>query len=157
RLAKVKLPVEEIALTSAAQTHKLEVILGQLSQHLGLEEDQTKWSVQLIHNKDLLATVHLLVAMVKRFQPELELPSDVEVEVVVVESSNSGVKIQSVKLTLKNFTTKLQDAKAEAIDPVRRTEAVSYWPFSSVGGAILHFVNTNMSSLGLQVADMGRQ
>uniref|UniRef100_A0A3B4B391 Calponin-homology (CH) domain-containing protein n=1 Tax=Periophthalmus magnuspinnatus TaxID=409849 RepID=A0A3B4B391_9GOBI len=110
RLAKVKLPMDEIALTSAAQTHKLEVILGQLSQHLGPEEDQTKWSVHLIHNKDLLATVHLLVAMVKRFQPELKLPPDVEVEVVQVYDK-----------------------------------------------AILHFVNKNMSSLGLQVADMDRQ
>lgn len=41
--------------------------------------------LSVIHNKDLLATIHLLVAMVKRFQPELELPPDVKVEVVVVE------------------------------------------------------------------------
>lgn len=43
--------------------------------------------LSVIHNKDLLATIHLLVAMVKRFQPELELPPDVKVEVVVVEVS----------------------------------------------------------------------
>ncbi|KAK7891400.1 hypothetical protein WMY93_023363 [Mugilogobius chulae] len=91
RLAGVHLSVDEIALTSAAQIRKLEVILGHMNQHLGLEEDQTKWSVQLIHNKDLLATVHLLVAMVRRFQPELELPPNVEVEVVVVEVSKMGL------------------------------------------------------------------
>lgn len=45
--------------------------------------------LSVIHNKDLLATVHLLVAMVRRFQPEMDLPPDVKVEVVVVEVSYS--------------------------------------------------------------------
>lgn len=40
-----------------------------------------------IHKKDLLATLHLLVAMVRHFQPELELPSDVKVQVALVEVS----------------------------------------------------------------------
>uniref|UniRef100_A0A3B4B0M1 Calponin-homology (CH) domain-containing protein n=1 Tax=Periophthalmus magnuspinnatus TaxID=409849 RepID=A0A3B4B0M1_9GOBI len=130
RLAKVKLPMDEIALTSAAQTHKLEVILGQLSQHLGPEEDQTKWSVHLIHNKDLLATVHLLVAMVKRFQPELKLPPDVEVEVC----GRRWRSCDTANALQKN---------------IRATQVYDK--------AILHFVNKNMSSLGLQVADMDRQ
>lgn len=43
--------------------------------------------LSVIHNKDLLATIHLLVAMVKQFQPELDLPPNVKVEVVVVEVS----------------------------------------------------------------------
>lgn len=43
--------------------------------------------LSVIHNKDLLATIHLLVAMVRCFQPELDLPPNVEVEVVVVEVS----------------------------------------------------------------------
>jgi len=41
----------------------------------------------VIHNKDLLATILLLVAMARAFQPELELPPNVTVEVVVVEVS----------------------------------------------------------------------
>lgn len=45
--------------------------------------------LSVIHNKDLLATIHLLVAMVKRFQPELNLPPNVKVEVVVVEVSST--------------------------------------------------------------------
>ncbi|XP_020790921.1 gamma-parvin isoform X2 [Boleophthalmus pectinirostris] len=159
RLAKVKLPVEEIALTSAAQTHKLEVILGQLSQHLGLEEDQTKWSVQLIHNKDLLATVHLLVAMVKRFQPELELPSDVEVEVVVVEVSKNGIKseIHKEMLTEKRSADPDSQSNSKWDHPIDQLLRLDTSKVNTVKQAILHFVNTNMSSLGLQVADMGRQ
>ncbi|KAJ0029334.1 hypothetical protein NQD34_004331 [Periophthalmus magnuspinnatus] len=158
RLAKVKLPMDEIALTSAAQTHKLEVILGQLSQHLGPEEDQTKWSVHLIHNKDLLATVHLLVAMVKRFQPELKLPPDVEVEVVVVEVSKNGIRSETYKETL---TERIADSDSlsntERDHPIDQLLQLDTSKVNTVKQAILHFVNKNMSSLGLQVADMDRQ
>lgn len=38
-----------------------------------------------IFNKDLLATLHLLVALAKRFQPDLPLPSNVQVEMVTTE------------------------------------------------------------------------
>lgn len=44
--------------------------------------------MSVIHSKDLLATLHLLVAMVRRFQPEVDLPENVKVEVVVVEVSS---------------------------------------------------------------------
>uniref|UniRef100_A0A672H6D0 Calponin-homology (CH) domain-containing protein n=1 Tax=Salarias fasciatus TaxID=181472 RepID=A0A672H6D0_SALFA len=94
RLGDVNLSVEEIALTSTAQIHKLEVVLDELDKRLGLQDGGgIKWNVKLIHGKDLLATLHLLVAMVRCFQPELDLPSNVKVEVVVVEVSpvlNSG-------------------------------------------------------------------
>lgn len=43
--------------------------------------------LSVIHNKDLLATVHLLVAMVRCFQPELDLPPNVKVEVLHLEVS----------------------------------------------------------------------
>lgn len=38
-----------------------------------------------IFNKDLLATLHLLVALARRFQPDLALPPDVRVEVITIE------------------------------------------------------------------------
>ena len=38
-----------------------------------------------IFNKDLLATLHLLVALAKHFQPELSLPTNVKVEVIIME------------------------------------------------------------------------
>lgn len=46
--------------------------------------------LSVIHNKDLLATIHLLVAMVRCFQPELDLPLNVKVEVILVEVSLSS-------------------------------------------------------------------
>lgn len=159
RLAGVQVPVEEIALTSTAQTHKLELVLGQLNQTLGLEEEQTKWSVRLIHNKDLLATVHLLVAMVRRFQPELDLPPSVEVEVVVVEVSKTGIKseTQMEALTEKRDNDPDSQDSSEREHPIDQLFRLEASKVNTVKQAILHFVNKNISCLGLQVADMDRQ
>lgn len=115
RLAGVQLHVEEIALSTEAQVRKLEVIMTALNESLGLNEEKTKWNVKrepirsarhwliyifisiclpfshpnlsVIHSKDLLATLHLLVAMARRFQPDLVLPA-VSVEVVQCEVIN---------------------------------------------------------------------
>lgn len=158
-LAGVRVSVEEIALTSTAQIHKLEMILEQLNQRLGLEEEQIKWSVPLIHNKDLLATVHLLVAMVRRFQPGLDLPPSVEVEVVVVEVSKSGIKseAQIEVLTEKRDEDPDSQSNSEREHPIDQLLELDSGKVNTVKQAILHFVNKNVSSLGLQVADMDRQ
>ncbi|MBW01193.1 Gamma-parvin, partial [Eschrichtius robustus] len=92
KLTGVKLDVEEIALTAASQRRKLAVVLEAAGQSLQVEEPQAKWSVESIFNKDLLATLHLLVALAKRFQPELSLPTNVKVEVIIMESTKSGLK-----------------------------------------------------------------
>lgn len=158
RLAGVHVPVEEIAVTSSAQIRKLELILDQLNQGLGLEEEQTKWSVSLIHNKDLLATVHLLVAMVRRFQPGLDLPPSVEVEVVVVEVSRSGIKSETQIEVLTEKRNEDQDQnQSEREHPIDQLLGLDTSKVNTVKQAILHFVNKSISSLGLQVADMERQ
>ncbi|XP_022611694.1 gamma-parvin isoform X1 [Seriola dumerili] len=160
RLASVHLPVEEISLTSAAQIHKLEVILAELDQRLGLQDSsQIKWNIKLIHNKDLLATIHLLVAMVKCFQPELDLPPNVKVEVVAVEVSSSGIKsnVQTEVLTEDTNTGSDPLSNIEREDHIEQLLKLEAHKVNTVKKAILHFVNQNMSTMGLQVADMDKQ
>lgn len=113
RLAGVQLPVEEIALSTDAQIRKLDAILTALNEALELNEERAKWNVKrepirsdlindlltfmntcplfshsnlsVIHSRDLLATLHLLVAIVRHFQPNLVLPVNVSVEVIQCE------------------------------------------------------------------------
>lgn len=49
-----------------------------------------------IFSKDLLATLHLLVALAERFQPDLALPSNVQVEVITMEvrAGHAGLLMQ---------------------------------------------------------------
>uniref|UniRef100_A0A8C1IC44 Parvin, gamma n=1 Tax=Cyprinus carpio TaxID=7962 RepID=A0A8C1IC44_CYPCA len=102
----------------------------------------------VIHSRDLLATLHLLVAMARRFQPDLVLPANVSVEVIQCEVTKSGVKAD--KQT--EFIT-FQRSECP-IDELFKLEAHK---IETVKKAILHFVNKNMSSLGLGVTDLDKQ
>ncbi|XP_039990190.1 gamma-parvin [Xiphias gladius] len=160
QLAGVHLPVEEMALTRTAQLHKLEVILEELDKRLGLQDScQIKWNIKLIHNKDLLATIHLLVAMVRCFQPDLDLPPNVKVDVVAVEVSSGGIKshVQIEVLTEDSNTGSDFLSNSEREDPIEQLLKLEAHKVNTVKKAILHFVNQNMSSMGLQVADMDKQ
>uniref|UniRef100_A0A3Q4HSV5 Parvin, gamma n=1 Tax=Neolamprologus brichardi TaxID=32507 RepID=A0A3Q4HSV5_NEOBR len=141
RLADVHLNVEEIALTSTAQIRKLEIIMEELDKRLGTQDSsQIKWNVKLIHNKDLLATLHLLVAMVRCFQPELDLPSDVKIE---------------VHYSLLTHFFWLSGHPGE--DPIEQLLKLEAHKVNTVKKALVHFVNQHISSLGLQVIDMDKQ
>ncbi|TMS05903.1 Gamma-parvin [Larimichthys crocea] len=160
KLAGVHLPVEEMAMTTTAQIHKLEVVLEELDKRLGLQDSsRIKWNVKLIHNKDLLATIHLLVAMVRCFQPELDLPLNVKVEVILVETNKSGIKseVQTEVLTEKRDVGSDSLSNTEKEDPIEQLLKLETHKVNTVKKAILHFVNQNMSTMGLQVADMDKQ
>ncbi|MCI4382058.1 hypothetical protein PGIGA_G00259210 [Pangasianodon gigas] len=158
KLGGVHLGVEEIALSSAAQMCKLELILQALNQELGLgaQADGTaRWSAKLIHSRDLLATLHLLVAMVKRYQPELALPQNVSVEVVMLEVNKGGIKSdkQIECITLQSEDT--EECKKE--DPIDELLKLDAHKIATVKKALLHFINKNMSPLRLQVSDIEKQ
>uniref|UniRef100_A0A1A8EBE4 Parvin, gamma n=1 Tax=Nothobranchius kadleci TaxID=1051664 RepID=A0A1A8EBE4_NOTKA len=160
RFASIHLSLEEIALTSSAQIRKLEVILEELNKRLGLQDSSPiKWNVKLIHNKDLLATIHLLVAMVKAFQPELILPPNVKVEVVAVEVGKNGIKseVQTEILTEDSSAASDSSVSAEGVDPIEQLLKLEANKVNTVKKALLHFVNQNLATLGLQVADMDKQ
>uniref|UniRef100_A0A1A8IQK9 Parvin, gamma n=2 Tax=Nothobranchius kuhntae TaxID=321403 RepID=A0A1A8IQK9_NOTKU len=160
RFASIHLSLEEIALTSSAQIRKLEVILEELNKRLGLQDSSPiKWNVKLIHNKDLLATIHLLVAMVKAFQPELILPPNVKVEVVAVEVGKNGIKseVQTEILTEDSSAASDSSVSTEGVDPIEQLLKLEANKVNTVKKALLHFVNQNLATLGLQVADMDKQ
>ncbi|KAK2842536.1 hypothetical protein Q5P01_012736 [Channa striata] len=160
RLAGVQLAVEEMALTSTAQTRKLKVILDELDKRLGPQDNaEIEWSVKLIHNKDLLATIHLLVAMVRCFEPKLDLPQNVKIEVVHVEVSKSGIKsnVRVEVLTEDRNTGEDSVSNTERDDPIEQLLKLEAHKVNTVKKAILHFVNQNMSNMGLQVSDMDNQ
>ncbi|XP_035012395.1 gamma-parvin [Hippoglossus stenolepis] len=161
-LADVHLPVEELALTGAAQIRKLELILEELDRRLGPQDGrQIKWNIQLIHNKDLLATIHLLVAMVRCFQPELDLPPNVKVEVVSLEVNSGGIKsdVQTEVLTgdRPNNTGSDSLSNTGREDPIEQLLGLEAHKVNTVKKAILHFVNQTMSTMGVQVAELDKQ
>ncbi|KAG7454752.1 hypothetical protein MATL_G00263100 [Megalops atlanticus] len=156
----VHLPVEEIAVTTAAQLNKLGVILEALNKSLGVgDQASRRWSVKLIHTKDLLATLYLLVAMVRCFQPDLALPSNVSVEVVLLEVNRSGIKSEKQIEHITEPSDSAEDSAKDSKkgDPIDELLKLDSQKIETVKQAIMHFVNRNMSPLGLQVTDLEKQ
>ncbi|XP_016413235.1 gamma-parvin isoform X2 [Sinocyclocheilus rhinocerous] len=159
RLAGVQLHVEEIALSTDAQIRKLEVILTALNETLEMNEETAKWNVKLIHTRDLLATLHLLVAMARRFQPDLVLPVNVSVEVIQCEVTKSGIKAdkQTEFITFQSNSSEALERESNKDCPIDELFKLEAHKIETVKKAILHFVNKNISSLGLNVTDLDKQ
>ncbi|XP_003783476.1 gamma-parvin [Otolemur garnettii] len=154
KLAALKLEVEDIALTAASQRRKLEVVLESVNRSLQLEEPQAKWSVDAIFKKDLLATVHLLVALAKRFQPELPLPNNVQVEVITIESTKNGLKSEKLVEQLTECSTDKDQPSKDIFDELFKLAPEKV---NAVKEAIVNFVNQKLDRLGLSVQNLDTQ
>eukprot|EP00062_Callorhinchus_milii_P009873 gi/632954138/ref/XP_007892802.1/ PREDICTED: gamma-parvin [Callorhinchus milii] len=152
-LGDVKLEVGEIAFSTSAQRHKLKVVLDTVNQLLQVtDQSSLKWSVELINNKDLLATLHLLVAIMKHFRPDLDLPKNVYVEKVTYQIDSKLVKSQK---HLEYITEQSdENTKADAIDNLF---TLGPDKMNTVKQALLHFTNNRVQRLGITVNEFDSQ
>lgn len=154
KIAHIKVEVEEITLSAINQKRKLGVILEIVSSQLELEESQLKWDVSLIHSKDLLATLHLLVALARHFQPGLPLPPNVSVEVIVVEPTKSGMKTGKA---IEFITESRDEDAAPKKDGFDQLFELNPDKVNDVKQAMLNFVNKQLVNLSLTVTDLETQ
>lgn len=154
KLAGIRLEVEDIALTAVSQRRKLEVVLEAANRSLPAEEPQVKWSVDAIFGKDLLATLHLLVALAERFQPDLALPSNVQVEVITMESTKNGLKSEK---SMEQLTACSTDKDPPSKDVFDELFELAPEKVSAVKEAIVTFVNQKLDRLGLSVQNLDTQ
>ncbi|NXT34201.1 PARVG protein, partial [Pelecanoides urinatrix] len=149
KLGSLKLDVDKIALTEKKQHQKLSVILEAVAKCLQLEESQLKWSVESILTKDLLSTLHLLVAIAKHFRPNLAMPPNVQVETITIE----------VWIVLIFLTVDPRDLSQDLVEDDAFDELFSRAPdkLDAVKKVFLQFVNQHVGKLGLNVKDIESQ
>lgn len=153
KLAGLPLAVEEMALTAESRRRKLTVVLEAIDRTLQVDPPP-KWSVDAIFNKDLLATLHLLLALAARFQPDLPLPSNVRVEVILMESTKSGLKSEKLVEQLTGSSPEKDQQSTDAIDQLLRLPPERV---TAVKEAIVDFVNQKLGRLGLSVQSLDSQ
>ncbi|XP_078273020.1 gamma-parvin [Rhinoraja longicauda] len=156
-LGEVKLDVEEIALSASAQRQKLGAVLGRVNHLLQLtEDDNLNWNIDLIHNKDLIATLHLLVAIIKHFRPSVPLPENVCLDTLVLEIDKAGIKTSK---QLEYITGKRNEEQNQASEVDNIDELFKLGPdkVEVVQQALLHFVNKHLVKLGVTVNDLSAQ
>ncbi|XP_074728254.1 gamma-parvin isoform X4 [Strix uralensis] len=105
-----------------------------------------------IFTKDLLSTLHLLVAIAKHFKPSLAMPPNVQVETVTIENTSRGLKTaNAVEYITENKENLEAQPKDDAFD-----ELFSRAPdkLDAVKKVFLQFVNQHVGKLGLNVKNV---
>ncbi|KAM3674516.1 gamma-parvin isoform 2-T2 [Ammospiza maritima maritima] len=150
-LGSLQLDVDKIALTEKKQRKKLSVILEVVAKCLQLEESQLKWSVESILAKDLLSTLHLLVAIAKHFEPTLALPPNVQVKTITIESISGGLKTSNA---VEYITENKENIEAQSNDAFDELFSCDPDKLDAVKKALLEFVDQHVGKLGLNVKDI---
>lgn len=156
-LGEVKLDVEEIALSANAQKKKLGAVLGRVNQLLQVTEDgNLNWNIDLIHSKDLIATLHLLVAITTHFRPNIPLPENVCLETLILEVDKTGIKT-SKHLECITGKRNVEQNEASEADTINELFKLGPDKVKVVQQALLHFVNRHLLKLGVTVNDFSAQ
>ncbi|WAR08860.1 PARVA-like protein [Mya arenaria] len=159
KLAKIKVEVPEVSQSEQGQKQKLRVILEVINNILNLPQlgtwNQQKWSVDSVHSKNLVAILHLLVALVRHFRAPIRLPENVQVFLVVVQKREGMLQPRKVaeditgtnedvggKFERDAFDT-LFDHAPDKLNLVKKT--------------LVTFVNKQLMKVNLEVQDIHSQ
>lgn len=63
-------------------------------QVLGFHHKIPKWSVESVHSKNMVAILHLLVALVRHFRAPIRLPENVFVTIVIAQKNGQVLSAQ---------------------------------------------------------------
>ena len=90
KLAGIKLEHPEVTQSEFGQLQRLKEVVITINQLLGVSESWAKdqWSAEMIHSKDVIAIIRLLVALAKHFKAGIRLADGVFLTIIVVRKIN---------------------------------------------------------------------
>ena len=118
---KIAMPAGEFVQSEARQMVNLENVLNRIEEILDIPKSQVKWSVKSIYEKNMLATLKLLLKLIHYFNTHereeddeslsyvtpVELPRSLKVDVIRIKQSDKKTKMQVESENLvANYTTK---------------------------------------------------
>lgn len=161
KLTNSRLDAPEVTQNEEGQLHKLHVVLREFNQILGVEHGQKQqkrlWSVDAIHSKNLVAMMHLLVALARHFRPPVRLPEHLTVPVVIVQKVNGQIshRIQQEVVTgAYGGDVGGRRPERDAFDTL--LEAAPHQPhqLQVVKKSMVTFANRHLNRIHLDVADV---
>ncbi|KAG8222323.1 hypothetical protein J437_LFUL001865, partial [Ladona fulva] len=156
KLTGEKLDVPEVTQSEDGQKQKLEIVLGVTNKVLGLPRWTTgQWSVESVHSKNVVAILHLLVALARHFRAPVRLPENVVVAVVVVQKKDGTLIHRTVQ---EEITSTYDDlgmrCERDAFDTL-----FDHAPdkLQVVKKSLVTFVNKHLSRVNLEVTELETQ
>ncbi|XP_030070842.1 LOW QUALITY PROTEIN: beta-parvin [Microcaecilia unicolor] len=155
KLANRKLNVAEVTQSEIGQKQKLQTVLEAVHDLLRPHGWTIKWNVDSIHGKNLVAILHLLVALTMHFRAPIRLPEHVSVQVVVVKKREGLLQTTHVTEELTTTTEMMMGRfERDAFDTL-----FDHAPdiLSVVKKSLITFVNKHLNKLNLEVTELETQ
>lgn len=151
-----RLDVVEVTQSEEGQKQKLKTVVDCANQVLGLPKwGQYKWSVESIHQKNVVSIIHLLVALARHFRAPVRLPENVVVNVVVVQKRNGILHPRTIQEELTSTYDDLgMRVERDAFDTL-----FDHAPdkLQVVKKSLMSFVNKHLNKINLEVTDLDTQ
>ncbi|VDK32413.1 unnamed protein product [Taenia asiatica] len=150
KLANIKLEHPEVTQSEFGQMQRLKEVVATINQLLGVPESWAKeqWSAEMIHDKDVIAIIRLLVALAKHFKVGIRLTEGVFLTVIVVRKINGILEYRYERKYLTEPSKSVPDT-----GPL--SHPLDYLPNRHlVPKLITCFVNEHLQKLNLQVKDL---
>lgn len=156
KLDLIKIDMTEVLQTEEGQKHKLKIIIDTLNSKLFSNGQGTqKWTAELIHAKDIVAILHLLVNLATHYRAPIRFPNNVNVQILIYQRNGKQIN--------KNIVTEQITTKQTELAPMRERDAFDtlfdYGPdkLQHVKNSLVAFCNKHLNKINLEVTDLENQ
>lgn len=153
KLHNVQLDLIEVTQNEAAQKRKLRHVLDSINRVLALQARwvRIRWSVDGIHAKNMVEIIHLLIALALYYCAPIKLPSNVRVQVLVVQKSQGKL----IKRSHEAQLTELQETSSlSSLNPPKRDAFDALFEMAPeklaiVKQSLVNFTNRHLNKINL--------
>lgn len=156
KFANIKIEVPEVSQSEEGQRQKLHIVIETVNRIIGQGQyEKAKWNAEVIHNKDIVAIMQLLIAIAVYFRAPIRFPEYVNVQVLVVQKKDNQLQKRYVTEQLTTTQTELGvKGERDAFDTL-----FDYGPdkLAHVKSSLLAFCNKHLNKINLEVSDLDNQ
>ena len=154
KLTGETLNVPEVASSEEAQREKLNIVLSFANKILKLDSAATcKWSVDSVRTKNIVATLHILIALALHFRAPIRMPENVVIEVITITKKDGGLVRNAIseQMTAEYGYNELgQKREKDAFDTLFDKQNQPTENLQLVIGKIIAFANLHLRKINGQ-------
>ncbi|KAM3726446.1 Paralyzed arrest at two-fold protein [Dirofilaria immitis] len=156
KLANIKIEVPEVSQSEEGQRQKLHKVIETVNRIIAEGQyEKAKWNADLIHNKDTVAIIQLLVAIAIYFRAPVRFPEYVNAQILVIQKKDNQLKSRYITEQLTTTQPELGvKGERDAFDTL-----FDYGPdkLAHVKSSLLAFCNKHLNKINLEVTDLENQ
>jgi len=145
------LPTQDIVINKVEQKKKLQAVLECINDILKFEDSAMyRWSVDSIYSKNVVAILHLLIAIALHFRAPIRMPENVVIDVIIVTKEDGILvkKVVAVQMTAEYGYDQIGvECEKDAFDTLFDKENQPLEKLDIVKANLMKFTNTHLEKL----------